>query len=186
MAEYSAACHDYTGMAEPVILPEENQEPELCSVISHLSEKYKLEVPENLKPLTELDNDEAWKAAGFTEEPSYTGDSVPEYCLSNGCLRASFRGGTVWYIPRGTLCTMMSTELIPPAEGAESWYYKTKHSSTVHITAWSRGVIGQVELKENLIICETPDGWILGSAGYYNSAYELEAFADNINFDAFS
>ncbi len=169
-AEYGALCGE--------IMPEDN------SKLLAIGEKYQLEAPESFEFLYELSLEEALEKAGFAENPSYSA-CYPECLLSNGCVQFSVSGGTLCYIPKGALCTVLNGNYVNLTKDAESWFYKTEHGDIVHISVWSRGNVHGTEHKENIILFESEKGYAVGRADYYNSAYELETFADDINFKVF-
>ena len=161
----------------------------LLGKIAQLSEEYSLTAPNGTPVFVasqeDLDSgrvmsdgpyeimpDEAFTALGYD----------PAMCEQLGILTYYDNGVVVWehwqYIPKGSLTIDLGA--LPPQEG-ESWFYRTAKGFTVYITA----DLEDTRWERAAILYESDKGWFIGRPSWYNTAYELEATADRIDFSVF-
>ena len=87
--------------------------------------------------------------------------------------------GMEWrYIPNGAFCPFL---VAPIADDyAQQWFYRTRCGAVVLIAA----DLPETE-RTHVIIYRTEKGWLIGQGGLVHSAYELEYYADTLDFTVF-
>ena len=87
--------------------------------------------------------------------------------------------GMEWrYIPNGAFCPFLIAPIA--ADYAQQWFYRTRCGAVVLIAT----DLPETE-RTHVIIYRTEKGWLIGQGGLVHSAYELEYYADTLDFTVF-
>lgn len=90
--------------------------------------------------------------------------------------------GDLWQvIPKGALSISLGP--LPEADAWESWYYRTDKGYVVYIQANLDSPHGPD--RGAVILYEGENAWFVGRPGWYNTAYEIEATANGLDFSLF-
>lgn len=98
-------------------------------------------------------------------------------CYDNGLICGAT--GMEWrYIPNGAFCPFLTAPIA--ADYSQQWFYRTRCGAVVLIAA----DLPETE-RTHVIIYRTEKGWLIGQGGLVHSAYEMEYYADTLNFTVF-
>ena len=98
-------------------------------------------------------------------------------CYDNGLICGAT--GMEWrYIPNGAFCPFLTAPIA--ADYSQQWFYRTRCGAVVLIAA----DLPETE-RTHVIIYRTEKGWLIGQGGLVHSAYEMECYADTLNFTVF-
>lgn len=98
-------------------------------------------------------------------------------CYDNGLICGST--GMEWrYIPYGVFCPFLTAPIA--ADYSQQWFYRTNRGAVVLIAA----DLPETE-RTHVIIYRTEKGWLIGQGGLVHSAYELEYYADTLDYTVF-
>ena len=182
---------DYSGSYNPWYLPNEA----LLDKIEQLADAYHLRAPSKFSTLvasqelletignddsTPVMSSEEFAACGY--DPEILETFLTLDLFDNGVMQI-YDGVRLHYIPKGALDIVLDE--LPQEELGESWFYRTEKGYTVYITADLEKKYTRSRNVTALIVYETENGWIVGRPSWYNSAYEIEAWVDEIDFSIF-
>ena len=98
-------------------------------------------------------------------------------CYNNGLICGAT--GMEWrYIPNGAFCPFLTAPIA--ADYSQQWFYRTNCGAVVLIAA----DLPETE-RTHVIIYRTEKGWLIGQGGLVHSAYELEYYADTLDYTVF-
>ena len=98
-------------------------------------------------------------------------------CYDNGLICGAT--GMEWrYIPNGAFCPFLTAPIA--ADYSQQWFYRTNCGAVVLIAA----DLPETE-RTHVIIYRTEKGWLIGQGGLVHSAYELEYYADTLDYTVF-
>lgn len=98
-------------------------------------------------------------------------------CYDNGLICGAT--GMEWrYIPNGAFCPFLTAPIA--TDYSQQWFYRTRCGAVVLIAA----DLPETE-RTHVIIYRTEKGWLIGQGGLVHSAYEMECYADTLNFTVF-
>lgn len=124
----------------------------------------------------DLISQEAFAALGYDKqicEQFYEGFD----CYDNGLICGA--AGMEWrYIPDGAFCPFLTAPIA--TDYSQQWFFRTRCGAVVLIAA----DLPETE-RTHVIIYRTEKGWLIGQGGWANSAYELEYYADTLDFTVF-
>lgn len=124
----------------------------------------------------DLISQEAFAALGYDKqicEQFYEGFD----CYNNGLICGAT--GMEWrYIPNGAFCPFLTSPIA--ADYTQQWFYRTNCGAVVLIAA----DLPETE-RTHVIIYRTGKGWLIGQGGLVHSAYELEYYADTLDYTVF-
>ncbi len=186
-AEYAAFAAGQLGEAayqeyNPWAAPQEA----LLEKMGQLSEAYGLTAPSRFGALVLSEKEEApaeWPGRVVTlDELEHRGYrralleqlSPMDLFFDNGVLDSS-----LWQIiPKGALCIDLGP--LPGEDGWESWFYRTETGAVVTIRANLANPHGPD--RGAMILYEGENAWVIGRPAWYNTAYEIEATANMLDF----
>ncbi len=186
-AEYAAFAAGQLGEAAYwEVDPWAKPQTALLEKMTELAEKYSLTAPSRSGALVLADGEEA--PAEWPGE-TVTLDELAELGCGRALLeqfspidRAYDNGvldGSLWQlIPKGTLCVDLGP--LPGEDGWESWFYRTETGPVAAIRANLAEPHGPD--RGAVILYEGESAWLIGRPAWYNTAYEIEATADMIDF----
>ena len=124
----------------------------------------------------DLISQESFAALGYDKqicEQFYEGFD----CYNNGLICGAT--GMEWrYIPNGAFCPFLTAPIT--ADYSQQWFYRTNCGAVVLIAA----DLPETE-RTHVIIYRTGKGWLIGQGGLVHSAYEMEYYADTLDYTVF-
>ena len=124
----------------------------------------------------DLISQESFAALGYDKqicEQFYEGFD----CYNNGLICGAT--GMEWrYTPNGAFCPFLTAPIA--ADYSQQWFYRTNCGAVVLIAA----DLPETE-RTHVIIYRTEKGWLIGQGGLVHSAYELEYYADTLDYTVF-
>ena len=98
-------------------------------------------------------------------------------CYDNGLICGAT--GMEWrYIPNGAFCPFLTAPIA--ADYSQQWFYRTRCGAVVLIAA----DLPETE-RTHVIIYRTEKGWLIGQGDLVHSAYEMEYYADTLDYTVF-
>lgn len=123
-----------------------------------------------------LISQEDFAALGFDKqicEQFYEGFDCYDNDLICGATGMEWR-----YIPNGAFCPFLIAPIA--TDYSQQWFYRTRCGAVVLIAA----DLPETE-RTHVIIYRTEKGWLIGQGGLVHSAYELEYYADTLDYTVF-